>query len=699
MHYFAYAPHRGARRLWLASTALTSVLLPLCSLPAAAQQTASPEIELQEVKVTPPPSTPRQPATRPSTPAPRSAPQTTPAPTAANDPIVVSPTAIATPSADIASSVTVVNSQEIEQRQLRTGPDALSTVPGLNIVQSGGPGGQTSIFLRGTNSNHTKFLIDGIDVSDPSNPNRAFDLGQLLTGDVERIEVLRGPQSGLYGSDALGGVVSVITKKGEGAPKVTFTTEGGTFGTFNQMGSFSGSGANYNYYFNVDHYHAGSVPVTPLELLPPGQKRIDDYYDNKTYSTKLGVDVTDTLTFNYVARYTDAKLRFTGDNFNIFPAAPADMQSVQVVHKFFTRGEAVYSAFDGRFTNYVGVNFTDHWNHNYDPNGFPGPISINTGDRIRYDYRGVVKALPNTTVIFGASEETETFQQGTLNKSAETKGAFVEFQTEYEKRFFLVANGRFDDDQFFGGHTTYRFAPAVIVPWSETKLKASYGTAFKAPSLTQKFLDFPPTFFANPNLQPESSIGYDYGFEQPVWNNRALFGVTWFSNDITNLITAAPTGQFDNSFGFPIPILQNVNIGRAFTNGLEAFAAANVTDRVKIRGDYTFTRAVDATTGLELLRRPRHKGSVTMLWNPVDPLTISATMLHVGDWIDGSRPDFNRITQSGYTVVNLAANYQVNQYVQAFGRVDNLFDEKYQNPSGFDRPGLAVYVGMKLANR
>jgi vitamin B12 transporter len=242
-------------------------------------------------------------------------------------------------------------------------------------------------------------------------------------------------------------------------------------------------------------------------------------------------------------------------------------------------------------------------------------------------------------------------------------------------------------------------APAVIVPWTETKFKASYGTAFKTPTLSQRFLDFPPTFFANPNLQPESSIGYDYGFEQPVWNDRARFGVTWYNNDITNLIAAARTGQFDNSFGFPIPILQNANVGHAFTSGLEAFAAVNVTERIKVRGDYTFTRAVDATTGLELLRRPRHKGTLTMLWNPIDPLTIAASLIHVGDWIDGSRPDFNRITQPGYTVVNLAAQYQVNEYLQAFGRVDNLFDEKYQNPAGFDRLGLGVFAGIKLANR
>src|SRR5439155_2424288 len=284
MSFSAPAPCQGARRFgWLASTALTSIVLPLCAVPAVAQQTASPDIELREVKVNEP-APPRRTVSRPSTPAPRT---TTAPPTAANDPVVVSPTAVATPAANVASSVTVINSQQLEQQQLRSAPDAINLVPGLNIVQSGSPGGQTSIFLRGTNSNHTKFLIDGIDVSDPSNPNRAFDLGQLLTGDIERIEVLRGPQSGLYGADALGGVVSVITKKGEGPPRATYTMEGGTFNTFNQRGSLSGSDANYNYAFNIDHFHAGSVPVTPADLLAlVNRRRINDYYDNWTASTK-----------------------------------------------------------------------------------------------------------------------------------------------------------------------------------------------------------------------------------------------------------------------------------------------------------------------------------------------------------------------------------------------------------------------------
>ena len=253
--------------------------------------------------------------------------------------IVVSATKIETPINEIGSSVTVITDVEMERDQRRTLPDALQSVPGLNIVQTGGPGGQTSVFMRGTNSNHTKVLIDGIEANDPS-LNNAFDFGQGLTADLARVEVLRGPQSSLYGSDALGGVINIVTKKGEGPPHFTGMLEGGSFDTFNQSATVSGSTSRFNYSLNVAHFLADDTPVTPLDLLPPGRKRIDDSYENTTLSTKLGADVTDTFGLDVVARYTDSTLFFTGDDFSVFPSVPAAKQSEQDDQQVFARGQA-----------------------------------------------------------------------------------------------------------------------------------------------------------------------------------------------------------------------------------------------------------------------------------------------------------------------------------------------------------------------
>ena len=172
------------------------------------------------------------------------------------------------------NSITVVTSADLDQQQRRTVSDPLQAVPGLNIVRTSSPGGLTSVYMRGTNANQVKVLIDGVDVGNPSTSDGAYDFGRLLTGDIERIEVLRGPQSGLYGSDAIGGVISIITKKGDGPAQAYASAEAGSFGTFNQATGVSGSTPGFNYAFNIAHYRAENVPVTPLELVPPGQTRL-----------------------------------------------------------------------------------------------------------------------------------------------------------------------------------------------------------------------------------------------------------------------------------------------------------------------------------------------------------------------------------------------------------------------------------------
>ena len=609
---------------------------------------------------------------------------------------VTSPTLVPTPVNQVASSITVITAAELERDQRRTIVDALQAVPGLNIVQSGGPGNQASVFMRGTNSNHTKVLIDGIDVSDPSTPNGAYDFGNLLTGDIERIEVLRGPQSGLYGSDAIGGVISITTKKGEGPPKFTARVEGGSFATVNSAAGVSGSQGPVSYAFNVTQFHSGSVAVTPLSTLPPGQTRNNDAYDNKTYSTKVGVDVSENLTLNFTGRYTEASLDYTGyAAFDpAFPfGAPAAQQSNTKTRQLFTRSEAVTSFFEGRWKNYFGVNFTDMTRGNFDPNGFdfvnfvPLPFTTNHGERNKYDWRTVAAFVPGQTLVVGADYDIERFDSTSVTKKENSnRGAYVELQSQFAERFFVVSNVRVDDNDAFGDHTTYRVAPAFIVPGTETKLKASYGTGFKAPTLTQLY----DTSFglANPNLKPEESRGYDVGFEQPIANDRMRFGTTYFNNDITNLINTA--GTFPNTRYF--------NVQAAKTSGFETFAAITFNDRFKVRFDHTYTDAVDATTGIELTRRPRHKMSYSAIWTPIDDLTLTATAITFSSFLDVPRFGAVNVTTPGYTVVNIAANYKVAEGVTAFARIDNLLNEQYVNPDGYLRPGFGVFGGIRLAS-
>lgn len=613
--------------------------------------------------------------------------------------LVTSPTLVPTPIEQVASSVTVITSKDIEREQLRTVPDALKTVPGLNVIQSGGPGGLTSVFIRGTDPRHTKVLIDGIEVSDPSTVTRVFDLGQMLTADVERIEVLRGPQSGLYGADALGGVIAITTRKGEGPAKITAMTEGGSFGRFNQAASVSGAQNGFNYAFNVAHNRAPNTPVTPPELVPPGRRINNDFYDNTTYSHRLGIDPTEQLSLNWFLRSTYSKLRFTGEDFTFFPSVPAQLQSAQGTNQLYSRGEAVWTLFDGRFKNYFGVNYTDHRTTRFAPDtGFGEFSSIEKGERVKYDWRGVATVMPGQTLVFGLERDRESLSTPSTSASNGNSAGYVEWQADFQKRVFLVTNIRHDVNDSFGGHTTYRVAPAVVVPTTETKLKGSYGTGFKAPTLFQLFASFPPFFFGNPNLRPETSTGYDVGFEQPLFDNRVQFGATYFHNDVKGFINPTTIG-FDTSLGFPIPIDQYQNVDRFESSGVETFVAASVTNALKVRADYTHTE-VRASDDFALLRKPKDKASVTTTYLPNSDLTLSATVLHVSSWLDGLRGDFQtRVRMPGYTTVNLSGSYVVNQNVTAFARIDNLFDVRYQNPNGFQQTGFGIYGGIRVANR
>jgi vitamin B12 transporter len=301
-----------------------------------------------------------------------------------------------------------------------------------------------------------------------------------------------------------------------------------------------------------------------------------------------------------------------------------------------------------------------------------------------FQWRGVITLAPGQTVMLGLEQQRDSAETSTVKADEGNRAAYVQFESQIARRFFLAANVRHDDNETFGGHDTWRVAPAFIVPGTETKLKGSVGTAFKAPSLNQRY----DPSYGNAGLLPEESLGWDIGFEQPFLNDKARAGVTYFHNDITNLI--------QNLAQFPY---RNENIGEAETSGYEAFAAFQLTSRLSLRTDYTYTDAFNEITGERLLRRPRHKLGVSTAWTPIDPLTVSATVIFLGDRMDIGRYAFSASEAPDYTLVNLAAEYKLNDRVTLFGRIDNLLDEKYQDPLGFERTGFGIFGGIRMTSR
>jgi vitamin B12 transporter len=595
------------------------------------------------------------------------------------DTIVVTATRIPTPEIEVASSITVVSADDIAARQLKSLPDLLQQVPGLNVVQSGGPGGQTSVFMRGTNSNHTKVLVDGIDVSDPSNPTGAFDFSQFLTQDIERVEVLRGPQSGLYGSDAIGGVINVITKSGSGPAQFNASAESGSFDTFNQAIGVSGSLEQFHYAANIDHFHAGETPVTPAYVLAPGERRIDDYDDNVTASTKLGYDLTDALDLGLVARYTSTHLRFTGDDFVDF--FPDSSQSENDARQIYTRASGHWVTFGGAFEQTLGVAYSNLKSSDFVPDGARSDLA---GNRVKADWQGSIRIAADEKLIIGAEHQRDEISLP-ISASTIIDSGYAELQSSFGTSFFNTASVRYDDNDRFGGKATFRVAPAYVIEDSGTKFKASLGSGFKAPTLDQLFQNFPSfDFFANPNLRPESSLGWDAGFEQALAARTVRLGVTYFHNIIKNLIT-------DNA-----DFTSYTNIGRAVTDGVESYITYQARPNLGVRLDYTYTQATDEILREELLRRPKHKADLNIHWQPSKRLTVNTTVLGTSSWIDGNR-DFTvaRLTAPGFVTVNLAVSFDLTQHLAVFARIENLLNHHYEDPIGFLQPTLGAYAGIK----
>jgi vitamin B12 transporter len=600
--------------------------------------------------------------------------------------VIVAATRLPTPESEIASSVTVITAEDIAARQERSLPDILKDVPGLNIVRTGGPGGQTVVFMRGTNGNHTKVLVDGIDVSDPSSSTASFDFSQFLTQDIERVEVLRGPQSGLYGSDAIGGVINVITKSGQGPAQFEASAEGGSFETFNQTAGVRGSVEQFHYNANVEHFHSGATPVTPLDLLAPGEIRNDDYYDNLTAAMKLGYDIVQNFDVGLVARYTNSHLRVTGDDFSTFPTFPAAQQTRTSTSEYYSRATAHLVSFDGFLDQTLGVAYTRKRTSTLEPASPQEGLA--TGERIKIDWQGALKLTQAHTLVLGAEHARDAISEP-ISAANQIDSGYAELQSQLIEGLYSAINARYDRNDRFGGKVTYRVAPAYVIPGTGTKLKASVGSGFKAPTLSELFQSYPAFFFiANPNLRPETSRGYDVGVEQALVGETLRAGVTYYYNRVRNLIVAAPSPDGIN--------ITYANVGRAHTDGVESFVAYNPVKAITLRADYTYTQATDDGTGQELLRRPKHKASLNAAWQATSAFSLNATVLTVSSWIDGNR-DFSipRLTAPGYTVVNLAASFAIDRHLTVFGRVDNLFDRHFQNPVGFLQPTLGAFAGIR----
>ena len=596
------------------------------------------------------------------------------------EPVVVSATRFDIPLDQLPASASVISSEDLEQKQIERVADALRAVPGLSVVQTGTPGQLTSVFTRGLNSAHTQVLLDGI----PINQGLAgqFDFANLTTDNIDRIEVVRGPQSTIYGPRALAGVIQIFTKQGNGTPGVTLTEEGGTYDTFRETLASDGKIDVFDY----------SIGVSRLDT---DNARPNNQYRNTAEIADLGLSLTDNLRVGALITYS---LSDTGNPNTIFNPKPFD--------NFLTEKWLIGPHVDWKATDWWEHKIIfdyDHERQVNDPNfdGFlPGTTFIGPTRalfrRTQLDYQNDLRPTSWLTLTSGfffshveAGQERPFVSQAfgpqptfISDRTTETAGYLEATLTPIHNLIF-VGGGRIDHFNQFGDVWTYRVASSYKIDKTDTTLHASVATGFSPPSSQDKI------FGNNPNLDPEKDFGWDAGVEQRLWDRRVAVGATYFHNDLSNVI------GFNGLF-------QTLNLGAAETQGVETELRATPVKDLILTASYTYLEAektdnanIAQPQGSRLPRRPRNEVYVSgsYLWWGKLRTTVEAKFVNAREELNFGGPNFDI---EDYSFVNIAAEYEINPHMSIFGRVDNLTGEHYAEVFGFPNLGTAAYAGMKL---
>lgn len=597
--------------------------------------------------------------------------------------LIVSATLSPVPKEAIGSAVTLITAADIEAKGLIYLADILRTVPGLAVNKSGGFGTLTDIRSRGAEANHTLVLIDGIEVNDPGNFTSGFDAGLLTTDNIERIEILRGAQSALWGSDAIGAVINIITKKGTGAPQLTAGFEYGSFDT--QKTTLRASYGDTVFNINL----GGAILSTDgINIARGGTEK--DAHHHRTYDLKLGLTPTDWIEFAYVHREVSTDTE-TDPQPSAIIVDSAGNQTMNAQR--YQKGTTTIALFDGRWTQKLGIEHIKTTSNTLSSIFAP---SFSDGERHKYTYQHDFKfefdeMLNNrhdVSLLFEYQDDRAQgrFIGGGTEVGFIAKSYAVEYRLGLFNQLFLAIGARHDNNDFFENANTYR-ATAAYQFDARSRLHLSYGTGIKNPTISELFGNF-ATFTGNPNLKPETSRSWDIGIEQSLFDAQLLFDITYFNNRISDQITG-----FVSSFGNTV---QN-SAGTNHIYGLEYHLTWHIQDDLKFTGNYTLTRADDAN-GNELVRRAKHIGSANIHYDFLNnKANLNLGVIYNGEQADTIFTSSNRrIRLDDYLIVNLNGRYQLDKMISLYARIENLLAEDYEEIYSYQSPGIGVYAGFTL---
>ncbi|PCI49965.1 MAG: TonB-dependent receptor [Alphaproteobacteria bacterium] len=585
--------------------------------------------------------------------------------------IVVSATRYARPLSEIGSSISVISAEDMAKSQTVFVQDILQSIPGLSLNQSGSFGGVASLRIRGAGSDQTVILIDGVQINDVASPGGGFDFSNLDPNGIERIEVLRGPQSILYGSDAIGGVINIITPSGREGLAGSLFAEGGSFGTFRAGGNIAGGNDKLNFSLSGSGITTDGISKADEN---DGNSEADSYR-NISLHGKVTAKISESHSLQLISRYVDSRNEFDG-----FPPpffSLSDTDEVSFTEEFLIAGRGFFNYLDGALQNTLSIEYSTT-NRRGETDGAPVSFLTFEGSRFNLDYFGHYEVSEDFGISFGLQHE-ETKAETISPLKFNIDSVFSELSWQGLEGLTLTAGLRYDDHNQYGSTTTPRITGAYYFAESGTKVFANWGEGFKAPSVFQLtfICGFCGLTAPNGNLKAEESEAWEAGFEQALWNDKIHLGATYFKQTITNLI------DFDFSIGFG-------NIANVHTKGVELSLDVQLTESLSISGNYTFTDATDEATGEDLVRVPRNAAFGKIQWQAMQSLSLALSMTYNGKERDPFSPD-----PDGWVRFDLNATYEIKPGIEIYGRVDNLFDREYQQVSGFGTADRSFYAGVR----
>ncbi|MBP7736130.1 MAG: TonB-dependent receptor [Spirochaetes bacterium] len=629
--------------------------------------------------------------------------------------IVITATKTGINKKETGSSITVITAEEIDRTKKMKVVDILKNTPGISVSQSSPMGGLADLYMRGTASNHTTVLIDGVKVNEPSSPGHGFDFAHLTTDNIERIEIVRGSQSVMYGSDAIGGVINIITKKGAGKPKVNIQAEGGSFKTFKESAGISG-GTDWAYYsFGVSRTDSEGFSRTSTwrGLRKSLLKNRRDGYETTAVSTQLGLKTIHDSWLSMALRFTDSKMKIANGAFEEDINHTFENQNLAMNIKYsiplfeWWESTLLYSYM---FQNQRDKNRPDAYEYatSYATSG--GYPSFNysnmsfKGKMMSGEFKNRFSILEYDEIVCGVTYEKEwastmpywfsysEFYTGAMDhtdpidKKAGTWAVYGQNHLKLLKRIFVIAGVRYTRPDHFQDSVDYGLSGSFIIPVTETRLKGSMGTGYKIPSLYQLYNKFDRYYqFTWAYLKPERTVSYDAGIEQPLWKDRIVLEINYFSIDYKNLVVYDTfidnSGRYWNS--------------DALARGVECIGSLKPIDDLAIKGYYTYTRSYDRflRTG-DMIRRPRHQGGVSVNYTFLKKGNINIGFTYVGKRRDYYRfPHFSYMNP--YYKVDAAASWWIIDQLQAFVRVENALNKKYDEVRGYRAAPCSVYGGLK----